>query len=73
MAKTLRTQFMDYMTLNRYSKWTIQHYMDIVKRLAKYFNKSPDLISQEEIQEYLLYLLRLTPIFGPLAKVESAS
>ena len=56
MAKTLRTQFMDYMTLNRYSKWTIQHYMDIVKRLAKYFNKSPDLISQEEIQEYLLYL-----------------
>ncbi|MCP4143427.1 MAG: site-specific integrase, partial [Chloroflexi bacterium] len=46
----------DYMTLNRYSPWTIQHYIDIIKRLAKYFNKSPDLISQEEIQEYLLYL-----------------
>lgn len=56
MAKSLRTQFMDYMTLNRYSPWTIQHYMDIVRRLAEYFNKSPDLITQEEIQEYLLYL-----------------
>ena len=49
MAKSLRTQFMDYMTLNRYSPWTIQHYMDIVRRLAEYFNKSPDLITQEEI------------------------
>ncbi len=56
MTKSLRTQFMDYMTLNRYSPWTIQHYMDIVRRLAEYFNKSPDLITQEEIQEYLLYL-----------------
>ncbi len=27
-------------------------------RIAKYYNKSPDLISQEEIQEYLLYLLQ---------------
>ncbi len=58
MAKTLRTQFMDHMTLNRFSPWTIKNYMDTMRRLAKYYNKSPDLISQEEIQEYLLYLLQ---------------
>ena len=58
MAKTLRTQFMDHMTLNRFSPWTIKNYMDTITRIAKYYNKSPDLISQEEIQEYLLYLLQ---------------
>lgn len=56
MGKNLRTQFKEYMTLHRYSPVTIQHYLDIVKRLALHFNKSPDLITQEEIQEYLLYL-----------------
>lgn len=58
MAKSLRTQFMDHMILNRFSPWTIKNYMETMKRLAKYYNKSPDLISQEEIQEYLLYLLK---------------
>mgnify|MGYP006280927277 CR=1 FL=1 len=58
MAKNLRTQFIDYMTLNRYSPWTIKNYVDTVKRLAKYHNKSPDLLTNEEIQEYLLYLLQ---------------
>ncbi len=56
MGKSLRSPFMDYMTINRYAPTTVQHYMAIVKRLAKYFNKPPDLITQEEIQEYLLYL-----------------
>jgi len=58
MAKTLRTQFMDHMILNRFSPWTIKNYMDTMKRLAKYYNKSPDLLTQEKIQEYLLYLLK---------------
>lgn len=56
MGKSLRTQFMDYMTLNRYSPVTIKHYMVIMNAFAKHHNKSPDLITQEEIQEYLLYL-----------------
>ncbi len=58
MGKSLRTQFMDYMTLNRYSPWTIKNYISVMKQLVKYHNKSPDLITQEEIQEYLLYLYR---------------
>lgn len=58
MDKSLRTQFMDYLTLNRYSPWTIKHYMYAMKRLAKYYNKSPDLITNEELQEYLIYLLQ---------------
>ena len=58
MAKSLRTQFIDYMTLNRYSPWTIKNYIGTIKQLAKYHNKSPDLLSNEEIQEFLLHLLQ---------------
>ncbi len=58
MEKNLRTQFMDYMVINRFSPLTIKNYMDTMTRLTKYYNKSPDLISPEEIQEYLLYLLQ---------------
>jgi len=58
MAKSLRTQFTDYMILNRFSPWTIKNYMGTMMMLAKYYNKSPDLITQEEVQEYLLYLLK---------------
>jgi len=58
MAKTLRTQFLDFMAVNRYSPLTVKNYMDIITRLSKFCNKSPDLITSEEIQEYLLYLLQ---------------
>ena len=29
-----------------------------MKKLAKFYNKSPDLLTNEELQDYLLYLLR---------------
>lgn len=58
MGKNLRNQFMEYMVVNRYADSTIKNYIDVVARLAKFYNKSPDLISSKEIQEYLLYLLK---------------
>lgn len=58
MGKNLRTQFMDYMVLNRYSPHTIKNYIGTMKQLAKYHNKSPDLLTQNEIQEFLLHLLQ---------------
>ena len=58
MTKRVSTQFMDYMTVNRYSPLTMKNYMDTMKRLTKYHNKSPDILTNEEIQEFLLYLLQ---------------
>jgi site-specific recombinase XerD len=58
MKKNLRTQFIDYMTLNRYSPYTMKNYIGTMKQLAKYHNKSPDLLSAEDIQEFLLHLLQ---------------
>jgi site-specific recombinase XerD len=58
MKKNLRTQFIDYMTLNRYSPYTMKNYIGTMNQLAKYHNKSPDLLSAEDIQEFLLHLLQ---------------
>ena len=58
MEKSLRTQFIDYMTLNRYSPYTMKNYIGTMKQLVKYHNQSPDLLSDEDIQEFLLYLLQ---------------
>lgn len=58
MSHDLRTQFVNYLELNRYSKSTIKNYTLAVKGLAFFFNKSPDQLSNEHIQQYLLYLIR---------------
>lgn len=57
MSKTLREKFMTYMVLHRFSPSTIKHYMGTMKRLANYYNKSPDLITNEQIQDYVFYLI----------------
>ena len=58
MSKSLRIQFMNHMVLHRFSHYTIKNYMASVERLAKYHNKSPDIISNDQIQDYLLYLFQ---------------
>jgi len=57
MSTTLRTQFMNHLQLQRFSKNTQKNYILAVKGLARYYNQSPDALSQEEIQAYLLYLI----------------
>ncbi len=44
MGSGLKDQFMDYMVVHRYADSTIKNYIDIMTRLAKFNNKSPDLI-----------------------------
>ncbi len=58
MSSDLKTQFVNYMTLNRYSKGTIRNYVRIITDLAKFHNKAPDQLNNEQIQEYLLHLLK---------------
>jgi site-specific recombinase XerD len=51
----LRQRFIDDLTLAGYSKRTIESYLYSVSRLAQYFDKSPESISNEELRQYLLY------------------
>jgi integrase/recombinase XerD len=53
----LREKMEREIRLRRFSPKTKQAYTGAVYGLAKYYNKSPDLISNEEIQEYILYLM----------------
>ena len=57
MATDLRTQFLNYMTLQRFADHTKRTYVTGVKGLAKYYHQSPDTLTNEQIQDYLLYLL----------------
>jgi site-specific recombinase XerD len=58
MATDLRTQFQNYMTLQRFADHTQRTYVTGVKGLAKYYKQSPDTLTNEQIQDYLLYLLK---------------
>ena len=57
MSTVLRTQFLNYMTLQRFSKDTKRHYVMAVNGLAKFHNQSPDKLTNDQIQEYFRHLL----------------
>jgi len=45
------------MHLGNYSHHTERRYLSAVEQFAVYFGKSPELMGQEEVREYLLYLV----------------
>lgn len=53
----LRNKMKMDMELRGYSPITIKYYIEHVSRLAKHFNKSPDLLSEDQIKEYLHYCI----------------
>lgn len=58
MSTALRQKFIDHMTLRRLSPKTKTAYTNAVAGLAAYHRKSPDSLSDAEIQDYLLYLIK---------------
>ena len=57
MATDLRKQFLKYMTLQRFASHTKRSYVNGVKGLAKYYRLSPDTLTNDQIQDYLRYLM----------------
>ena len=57
MSSDLRTQFLNYMSVQRFSPHTKRSYLTGVKLLAKHYMQSPDTLTNEQIQDYLRYLL----------------
>jgi integrase/recombinase XerD len=54
----LRRKFERYLIFRRYSPKTNTAYINAIKSLAKYHRKSPDRLSNRQIQDYLHYLLK---------------
>lgn len=53
----LRKQMKMYMELKGYSPITTKYYLIHVSNFAKFYNKSPDLLGEKEICEYLHYCI----------------
>lgn len=52
----LRQKMIEDMQLRGFALRTQEAYLLAVRQLARYYNKSPDLITEEELREYFLYL-----------------
>jgi len=52
----LRKQMLDYMSSKKFSKSYIDFYISCIAKLAKFYSKSPDKLSYDEVQEHLLFL-----------------
>jgi len=58
MASELRRKFENYLILNRLAQKTQEAYLNAVADLAKHYNQSPEHLTDEQIQQYLVYLIR---------------
>jgi site-specific recombinase XerD len=57
MAIDLRRQFLNFMTVERFSDHTKRLYLRSMIGLVKYYNQSPDTLTNEQIQEYFRHLI----------------
>ena len=59
MSSELKTHIFSnsYMTVQRFSDHTKRSYVTGVKLLAKYYMQSPDTLTNDQIQDYIRYLL----------------
>jgi integrase/recombinase XerD len=55
---TLRQQMMEDMQLHGYAAKTQEAYVGAVRSLAKYYHRSPAEITQEEVRDYFLWLVK---------------
>jgi integrase/recombinase XerD len=58
MGSLLRKQFNDYMIFRGYSEKTKEAYINAMAGLAGYYRQSPDKLGHDQIQAYLLYLIK---------------
>ena len=58
LMSALRQQMQADMVLRGLAYRTQQTYIESVARFAKFYGRSPDQITQEEVQRYLLHLLQ---------------
>ena len=57
MNNNLKKQFIDYMTLQRFALATKKNYLTALEGLTQFHHQSPDTLTNEQIQEYLRYLI----------------
>ncbi len=57
MSTPLRERTIDTLKLGHYSERTMETYIDWLIRLSLHYNRSPDELTEAEVQAFLLYLI----------------
>ena len=57
MNRDFKTQFINYMTLQRFALSTKKNYLTALEGLAQFHQQSPETLTDDQIQEYLRYLI----------------
>ena len=57
MAGELRSKSKNYLIVQRKAPKTQQAYLSAVKGIANYFNRPPDQLTSDQIQDYLAHLI----------------
>ena len=65
----LRQRYLEDMQLRGYAETTQEVYANAVGRLAKFYGKSPEKVSHEELRAYFLYLIKDKQVSGSSYKV----
>jgi len=53
----LRQKFIEHLTLHRKAERTVHCYVSFIHSLAKFYHRSPELLSSEELQHWLYHLI----------------
>ena len=56
MSTALREQTLNTLTLGHYAQRTRDRYIDWLIQISQHYNRSPEVLTEEEVQAYLLYL-----------------
>ncbi|MCP4483927.1 MAG: hypothetical protein GY823_05115 [Flavobacteriaceae bacterium] len=52
----LRKQMIEAMTLKRLAKKTQEAYLHAVEELSKYYNKSPEFMTDDEVKDFIYFI-----------------
>ena len=65
----LRKRMIDSLELRGLSERTQEAYVRAVRQLAQHYKKSPDLISEEELRQYFLYIKNVKKYSRPTTTI----
>jgi len=58
MPSELKNKFENYLIVNRFALKTQKAYLGCIKDLARYHRQSPDRLSNDQVQDYLVHLIK---------------
>jgi integrase/recombinase XerD len=65
----LRKRMIECLQLRGFSERTQEAYLRAVRQLAQHYKKSPDLVSEEELRQYFLYIKNVKKYARPTTTI----